>query len=298
MREFEATPLDSERYYLGEGIRWDEVRSELAWVDIAPTRSRMFRANPQGGALNIKQTYEFNEGFTVFAPLRSREQGWIAGYGDAIVHLKEDGTTSPLNVIVTENPEVVRTNDGTADPWGGFWVGTMGRHAESELGSLYWRHNGHVELMKSNCTISNGTSWSPDHRYMYFTDSALGTLYRAEVGPNGRPGDFVPFIVLPDPASAAPDGHCVDENGHLWVAIWGGREVREYSPSGELVGRVKVDAHQVSCCTLGGPNGTTLFITTAQEGYSAQDSANDPHAGKVFTCDVGVRGLPILCADL
>jgi len=294
MREFTATPLETERYSLGEGIRWDEVRGELAWVDIATTSSRMMRARVVEGGLDIFQTYEFEPGFTVFAPFEDRARGWMAGYGDALVHLTEDGQTKRLVTIVTEDADVVRTNDGSADPWGGFWVGTMGKQAQSEFGSLYWYRDGEVTTVRSKTTIANGTSWSPDLTTMYWTDSALGTIFRASVQADGTPGPFEPFIVLPDPSEAAPDGHCVDENGHLWVAVWGAREVREYNSAGEQVGRVKVDARQVSCCTLGGPTGTTLFITTAQEGYSAEDSASDPHAGNIFSCDIGVRGRPLL----
>lgn len=294
MNEFVATPLDTERYYLGEGIRWDDVRQELAWVDIAPTHSRMFRARVTNDGLDVVRTYEFEAGFTVFAPYRDRSRGWMAGYQDAIVQLHESGEITHLVTIEGEQRDLVRTNDGTADPWGGFWVGSMGKQAQSELGSLYWYRDGQVTRVRTKCTIPNGTSWSPDRRTMYFTDSVLGTIFRASVADDGTPGDFTPFIVLPDPSQAAPDGHCVDADGNLWVAIWGGREVRQYSPAGEVIGRVAVDAYQVSCCTLGGPTNTTLFITTAQEGYSPEDAANDPLAGRLFACDIGVAGMPLL----
>jgi len=293
MRDFIATPLTSERFELGEGIRWDDVREELVWVDIVSSPSRMFRARAGDAGLEVLATYEFDQAVTVCAPFADRKQGWLIGNGQYIVHLREDGSRSDVARLEESGPVFVRTNDGAADPWGRFWVGTMGSHGEFELGSLYRYDGASVQQMRTNCSIPNGLTWSPDREFMYFTDSVLGTIFRYDVDDDGTPSNPQPFIVLPDPAAAAPDGHCVDANGHLWVAIWGGREVREYNEAGELVGRVAVDARQVSCCTIGGPNGTTLYITTAQEGYSDQDRFDDPHAGKLFSCDIGVAGRPI-----
>jgi len=297
MRTFTATPLPTERYTLGEGIRWDEVRQELAWVDIAGISSRMMRARVSDESVDIVATHEFAPNFTVFAPFVDRSLGWLAGYNDAIVRFTQGGDVVHLVTLEPGAAGTLRTNDGTADPWGGFWVGTMGTGGHEPIGSLYRYVNGEVTTVREGCTIPNGTSWSADGRTMYWTDSALGTIFRAPVDEAGWPGTFEPFIVFPDPSMEAPDGHCIDERGHLWVAVWGGREVREFTPEGELVGRVAVDAHQVSCCTIGGPSGTTLFITTAQEGYSAEDSRRDPHAGKLFRCEIDVRGRSLLAAS-
>ncbi len=44
----------------------------------------------------------------------------------------------------------------------------------------------------------------------------------------------------------APDGMCVDEDGNLWIAIWGAGEIRCYTPAGEQLAVVRVPAPHTS----------------------------------------------------
>jgi sugar lactone lactonase YvrE len=48
----------------------------------------------------------------------------------------------------------------------------------------------------------------------------------------------------------------------------------------------------VSSCCFGGPAGTTLFITTSQEGMDATERAAHAQSGKVFCVDVETPGRP------
>ena len=64
-----------------------------------------------------------------------------------------------------------------------------------------------------------------------------------------------------------PDGIAVDHDGGIWVAIWGGGQVRRYTPDGELDRIVDVPADHVTACAFGGTDGATLFVTSAA-GYS------------------------------
>jgi sugar lactone lactonase YvrE len=50
-------------------------------------------------------------------------------------------------------------------------------------------------------------------------------------------------------------------------------------------------ARRSSCC-FGGPGGTTLFVTTSQQGLSAKQKESEPDAGRVFRVDPGVSGPP------
>ena len=42
-----------------------------------------------------------------------------------------------------------RSNDGRADPWGGFWIGTMGKQAEAGLGGIYRYYQGTLRPLYS-----------------------------------------------------------------------------------------------------------------------------------------------------
>jgi sugar lactone lactonase YvrE len=161
-------------------------------------------------------------------------------------------------------------------------------------GSFYrFESGGTVETLFTNVTVSNGVGWSPDARTMYYVDSGPGTIETMSVGDNGALGERKPFLRF-DPAQVlTPDGLCVDEEGCLWVAFWDGGEVRRFSPRGEQLARVVLPVSRPTCCALGGETGTTLFITSAWEGLSDQQLSLQPDAGRLFSVDVGVRGLPI-----
>ena len=294
MKSYEATPCSTERYFLGECARWDEVRGELYWVNVAPGTGQFFRARADGVGVEIIAHYDFPGSLTAVAPMEQRDDGWIIALDDSLLALSEDGTTRTLASPEARNHGEVRTNDGAADPWGAFWIGSMARDAAAGRGSLYCYHESRdVETVREGLTIANGIGWSPDARIVYHVDSGPGIITAFDVDERGNVASERPFARFDVATEGAPDGLCVDEDGNVWVALWGGREVRQYTPNGEQVATVAVDTRQPSSCTLGGPNGSTLYITTAQEGMSPQEVQDDHHAGRLFTCDVGVRGLPL-----
>ena len=82
----------------------------------------------------------------------------------------------------------------------------------------------------------------------------------------------------------------MDAEGGLWVALWGGSRVVGLTPDGELHTHVDVPSSQVTSCAFGGPDLKTLFITSATWDLAPEVLAEEPHAGGLFTADVGVAG--------
>lgn len=216
--------------------------------------------------------------------------GWMCGTGTKVIALDDVGRTVAR---VTVESAGVRMNDGKADPAGRFWVGSKAHDNAVGRGSL-WRIDldGSVTRMLTGLTIANGIGWSPDGRAMYITDSAAHRIdvHEFDSG-SGSLGEARPFVRLADELGE-PDGLTVDGNGDVWVAVWGGRCVRRYSPDGVLTGQVGVSTQLVSSCTFAGDDLSLLIITTAQEGLSDHALAEDVHAGRLYTAQVGVRGLP------
>ena len=68
--------------------------------------------------------------------------------------------------------------------------------------------------------------------------------------------------------------------------------MRRYTPAGRLDAVVRLPARQVTSAAIGGPDLGTLFITSAWEGLSPADQAEQPHAGDIFACTPGVTGRP------
>jgi sugar lactone lactonase YvrE len=292
MHEFVATPCTTELYELGESCRWDGVRGELYWVDVLT--GRFFRAKADGTQIDIVAQYQVDGVITAVAPYEDRNDGWIVAMNQSVARLDLSGEVHELARPEGHQAKEVRTNDGAADPWGRFWVGSMAFSAEIGRGSLYRFHEATgTETVFGDVTISNGIGWSPDARTMYYIDTAPGLISAFDVDDHGEISSHRVIAQLDVEQEGGPDGLCVDAEGAIWVAIWGGYEVRRYSPNGEILARVSVSTAQPSCCAIGGANGTTLYITTAREDMSEAVLAVEHDAGRLFCVDVAVGGLPL-----
>ncbi|HEY5120722.1 MAG TPA: SMP-30/gluconolactonase/LRE family protein [Acidimicrobiales bacterium] len=292
MREYVAEPCTTDLYYLGESCRWDEVRGELYWVDL--DAGKFYRATADSSRVEIVATYEVDGTLTAVAPMRERSEGWIVATDQSISILGEDGHLRELDRPEAPRASRVRMNDGAVDPWGRFWIGSMAYDAEPGLGSLYrYGDTTGTEMILQGLTISNGLGWSPDRHTMYFIDSGPSVVYAFDVDDEGNVNDQRTLIQLDHESEGDPDGMCVDAEGALWIAVWGGYEVRRYSPNGELIARVALSTAQPACCAIGGSNGRTLYITTAREDMAFEQLAQEPDAGRLFCVDVGVTALPL-----
>jgi sugar lactone lactonase YvrE len=278
-----ASLFDSTACRLGEGALWHPDRGELFWVDIldglvfarGEGASRRWRCRGAVSALGIVD-----------------ERTLLVAHERSLLTLDlDDGTQTPLVALEADDPRT-RSNDGRADPWGGFWIGTMGRAAEPGLGAIYRFHCGMLHRLVPEITIPNAIAFSPDRHWMSFADSARGTIWRQPLDAQGWPrGEPAAFAVWPE-GSGVPDGAVFDAEGCLWVAVWGGSAVVRLSPEGEEIDRVSLPASQVTCPAFGGPDLTTLFATTAADGLSGQALERELGAGCVFTLPTAVSGLP------
>jgi D-xylonolactonase len=129
-----------------------------------------------------------------------------------------------------------------------------------------------------------------DERSLFHVDTRDAVLrayeYDTETGQPRSPRIVRRF----DSGDGVPDGMAADEEGHLWVAMWGGACVIRVEPtSGREVSRVPVPTPLVSSVAFGGADLSDLYITTA----GGDDRARlGELAGSVFRHRPGVRGAP------
>jgi sugar lactone lactonase YvrE len=271
---------------LGEGPIWDGRRERLVWVDIDACLVHAF--DPATG-----RDESFDAGQEVGAVAPRAEGGLVLALRDGFGVCAEDGTDLSLVTNIEADLPRNRMNDGKVDTAGRFWAGTMSPAGQTSAGALYRLDSDfRVARMLAGVTISNGIGWSPDDHRMYYTDSpSLGVDvfdYDARAGTIERRRRLISF----DPPDGQPDGLTVDSQGFLWVALWGGSAVHRYAPDGRFECRIELPVSQVTSCCFGGPDLETLFITTAACHLSEADLAMQTHAGSLFACEPGVRGLP------
>ena len=184
----------------------------------------------------------------------------------------------------------LRFNDGKPDPWGNFIAGTMAwDESGNPPGSLYrLSPDGTVTELFGDVGLSNGLDWTDDRRLFYYSDTTIGRVDVFDCAPDtGALSGRRPFV-----DAAEPDGLTLDAEGCLWLAVWGSGEVRRYTPDGRLDTVVRLPAWQVTSAAFGGADLGTLYITTAWEGLTPAERAEQPHAGDIFACTPGVPGRP------
>lgn len=270
---------------LGETPIWDRHHQCLYWVDIrAPALHRLDR----DGAHRWWPMPELSG-----AVVSAEGGGVIIAQRRGIVHFDPE-TGNIRHLLDIESPGIDnRLNEAKCDRRGRLWIGSMRDFGAATEGSLY-RIDADLAVtrMLSEITIPNSLAWSPDNRFMYFADSATGLLKRFEFDlETGELGGGSIFIDKAEPGR--PDGCTVDSEGCVWNARAGGGEVLRLTPDGEVVERVSLGGVTTpTACALGGPDLTTLYITTAKQRLSAEELAAQPHAGDLFSITVDVAGLP------
>jgi sugar lactone lactonase YvrE len=104
------------------------------------------------------------------------------------------------------------------------------------------------------------------------------------------------FVQFDDDAGL-PDGMTVDCDGRVWVAHFGGARVTAFKPNGTLDAVVDVPAPNVTTCTFGGRNGTTLFISTSRTWMTEAQLHESPLSGSLFACEGLTNGIPAFAFD-
>src|SRR6188508_3192515 len=125
---------------LGEGPLWSDRDGCLYWVDIVSHRLQAYWPSTR-----VHHFWDFDTYVSSIAECRSG--GLILAHGDRIVSFdphKPGQGVEEFAVLERDRPHN-RLNDGKADPWGRFWVGSM-RTAEDERAGRLW------------CVASDGTA--------------------------------------------------------------------------------------------------------------------------------------------
>jgi sugar lactone lactonase YvrE len=281
----------------GEGPVWDYRTGELVWVDIprgilhrstvraatGATASAAASAVTSGSADRATAV-----GMMLGAAVLDSAAGWAAAVEDGFGLIDATGR---LEVVDRALPEPsTRMNDAACDSNGRMWAGSLGKTFDPGGGKLHcWTHGQPSLVAAEGLTLPNGIGWNAASTRMYLADTKQAAVFAYEFDLDGAClGGRQAMIEVP-PACGQPDGLCVDADGCIWLAQWGGWRVCRYDPGGRLLRTVDLPVAQPSSCAFG-PD-TTLYVTSAREGLPPDH--DQPLAGSVFAFDAGVRGAPV-----
>ena len=272
---------------LGEGPVWDERGQLLYWVDIKVPA--VWQLDPRSG-----KTQSWPMPHRIGAVALREKSGLVAAMKPGLAFVDLETTNVEIIACPEANVPTNRFNDGACDSKGRFWAGTMDDDEKSPTGHLYRLDaDRNVTRFDAGFVITNGIRWSNDGSRMYFVDSAARTIWAYAFDPvNGIPGTRRVFAQLTE-ADGWPDGLCVDAEDHVWGAHWGAGRITRYSPDGRKDRTIEIPAPNVTCCSFGGPDLDTLYVTSARIGLDDKATARAPLAGGVFAVTgLGVRGKP------
>jgi xylono-1,5-lactonase len=269
---------------LGEGPVWVERESALWFVDIKARRAH--RWDP------VKREHRFwtapeQPGF--LAPLHGG--GFIVGLESGLHRFDPQTCEFVRWVDVEPHLPANRLNDGCVGPDGALWFGSMHDPEVEPSGALYRMDaHGRCRVLDEGYVITNGPAFSPDGRVFYHTDTSRRTVYafdRPEAHTLVRKRVFVRI----EEGAGHPDGTTVDQEGCVWIALWGGWGVRRYSPSGQLLTTVRLPCANVTKIAFGGADLRTAYVTTAWKGLTQEARAAQALAGDLFSFEAPAPGL-------
>ncbi len=274
-----ATLFDPRICALGEGAFWHPLREQAFWFDIHGRRLLSRQGDREIG-------WSFDE--------KASAMGWIDR--DRVLIATEtalrlldlgNGGLSLLTPLEADRP-ANRSNDGRADPCGGFWIGTMAHDASPGQGAIYRFYRGELRKLCGDMTIPNAICFSPDGTLAYFADTDAQMVWSQALDQDGWPQGQAQLFLDLRGTDQNPDGAVTDDQGRFWNARWGSGAVTCHAPGdGRELFRLSLPAAQTSCPAFIGADLDQLLVTSAAEGLSG------PQDGQTWLlAPKGARGRP------
>jgi sugar lactone lactonase YvrE len=159
-----------------------------------------------------------------------------------------------------------------------------------------WRYkledNSCVIVDEGPFTDSNGLGWSHDGKTFYFTDSLKNIIYAYDYdeGELSNRRVFIDALAKGAQENSFADGFCLDDEGGIWSARWGGSRIIRYNKDGEPDAElIFPSVLRVTACTFGGPNNDQMYVTSAHCGAMGGDTTKQtdyPDSGHLFVVDL------------
>jgi sugar lactone lactonase YvrE len=249
-RIFDPTPCT-----LGEGPLWHPKREQFFWFDIAGCQL-LTRPGDETGI------WPFDEHVSA--------AGWvdethllIASETRLFQFDLDTGATEDVAPLEADKPHT-RSNDGRADPYGGFWIGTMSKTGEPEQGAIYRYYKGEVRLLYPDISVSNAICFATHGGHAYFTDTLRKTVWRQDLDGEGWPKGEPDVYLDLNAAGLLPDGAVVDAEGRFWCAMFGAACVMVFDEAGTEIATHPINAESTTCPAFGGAGLTDLYVTSAR----------------------------------
>jgi sugar lactone lactonase YvrE len=183
-------------------------------------------------------------------------------------------------------------NDMVVDPNGRAWLGTC------DIGGIPSPAPSQLLCIESDRTVSvvddamrfpNGSVVTSEGTLIVAeTFGSALTAFTLASGDSGGAGEKREWAAV---AGTFPDGICLDAEGAVWFADAVGHAAVRVKEGGEVTAKTPTD-QGCYACTLGGPDGRTLFLLTGEFGPAARGVAERKGRVEMVTVEVPAGGSP------
>jgi sugar lactone lactonase YvrE len=174
-------------------------------------------------------------------------------------------------------------NDIAVDGRGNAYVGNIGFEFGGEVGPgilALVTPNGSARQAADGVAFPNGMAVTPDDSTLILAESYGNRLTAFDIAADGSLSNRRVWADLGD---GVPDGICIDADGAVWYGDVPNRRCVRVREGGEVLQTIDLD-RGCFACTLGGPDGTTLFMMAAE--WNGPASMFDgPRTGQVLTAE-------------
>ena len=272
-----------------EGPRWRDGR--LYFSDFFT--HRVLAVDTQGNMETIVET-----------PQQPSGLGWSPDGSMLIVSMNDQKLLSFSNGELSEVADLSQLathfcNDMVVDKKGNAYVGNFGfdLHAGEPIkptNLILVRPGEKPCVVAENLLFPNGTVITPDDKTLIVGETFASCLTAFDINEDGTLANrrvWADLRSIEEGYTPVPDGICLDAEGAIWVASPSTNDVIRIQEGGALLDKVEVDRGAFACM-LGGENGNTLFISTAND--STEETCLKERSARIEVIDVDVprAGLP------
>lgn len=282
------TVILAEGLYFGEGPRWHDGR---LWL--SDQHSRAVHSVSTAGDLRCEFVMDdmpsglgwMPDGSLLVVAMTRRQVMRRAADGTMTLH-------ADLSGIATG-----KCNDMVVDAQGGAYIGNFGFDLEGDIAQrgfaavladhataslAYVAPDGSARAAADGMHFPNGSVITPDGGTLIVGETLGGCLTAFDIG---RDGALSNRRIWAATAPRAPDGIAIDAAGAIWIANPMAPECVLYGEGGTVL-QVIETGQPCYACALGGADGHTLFMLTADSFIPGATGA--PPTGKVRTARVDV----------
>jgi sugar lactone lactonase YvrE len=268
---------------LAESLVWDpDDDGDMLWCDII--EGTLHRSPEIGNAFGMQDgKARLESPLASFFP--AADGGHVVSLGDRIVRIDDAGNQTSELAKITHAVDGMRLNEGKVDPFGRWVTGSLDPSGQSH-GVIYAiEPDGRVQVLVRGIGTSNGFEWSRDGKTMYFSDTDVQTIYRADYSREQELSNIEVVTV-----GHSHDGATMDADGYLWTAIYGEGRVMRVSPEGKEDVSIALPAPNVTSVAFGGADMSVLYVASARENMSPEELRSSPLSGSIFTIQTNTHG--------